>query len=72
MKERAIQLGVPAEDILTETHSFNTMENVIDSMKVIEQTIGLTSIRRILVVTTAFNIENLHALPYRIYLMCNQ
>jgi hypothetical protein len=57
MKESAIQLGVPCHDILTETASQNTKENVLASLLVLDRAIRLHQVRRLLVVTTTYHMR---------------
>lgn len=57
MTDRAIELGVPAEDIFLETSANNTTENVTLSMKLLDQVIGLEKLKRILIVTTHYHMR---------------
>ena len=57
MKAKAVELGVPAGRILMETRSSNTGENVTESKRLLEEQIGLSRIRRILIVTTHYHMR---------------
>ncbi|RKN73009.1 YdcF family protein [Paenibacillus ginsengarvi] len=57
MKAEAVRLGIPETDILIETKSRHTLENVLFSSDVLERHIGLAHIRRILIVTTAYHMR---------------
>jgi uncharacterized SAM-binding protein YcdF (DUF218 family) len=48
--ERLLQLGMPPEALILETAATNTGENVIFSRRRIEETIGLDSIKSLLVI----------------------
>ncbi|KGE17078.1 hypothetical protein PWYN_20695 [Paenibacillus wynnii] len=60
MKEFAVGKGVPEDAILTETFSTNTKENVIESIKVLDEHIGLKNIKRILICTAFYHIRRCH------------
>lgn len=60
MMEKAVALGVPIEDIILETESTHTIENVTKSKKVLEDTYGLLNINRILVVSTFYHMRRCH------------
>lgn len=57
MKEMAIELGVPEEDIIIEKKSTNTKENVIESLVVMDSVIGLQNIKRILICTAFYHMR---------------
>lgn len=59
MKEKALSLGIPEEAILTEEESYNTTENVLCSMLVLERKFLLQNIKRLLVVSSPFHIQRL-------------
>ena len=59
MKEKAISLGVPKEAILTEEESYNTTENVLCSMLILERKFLLQNIKRLIVVSSPFHIQRL-------------
>ncbi|WP_163103321.1 YdcF family protein [Peribacillus alkalitolerans] len=60
LKLKAIELGIPPEDILIEDVSLNTKENVLASLLVLDRAIGLHNIKRLLVVTANYHIRRLH------------
>jgi hypothetical protein len=57
MKSSAIQLGVPETDIIIETQSKHTKENVLASLFVLDRSLGLHKIKRLLVVTTHYHMR---------------
>ncbi|MZQ83318.1 YdcF family protein [Paenibacillus sp. 5J-6] len=57
MKEAAIKLGVKESDIIIETNSRNTKENVIYSRNMIDKLFGLKNINRIILVTNFFHLR---------------
>lgn len=59
MKEKAIALGVPENAILTEELSYNTTENVLCSLLVLERKFLLQRIDRLIVVSSPFHIQRL-------------
>ncbi|MEI2664233.1 YdcF family protein [Rossellomorea sp. LJF3] len=60
LKKGAISLGVPEKDILIETVSLHTLENVLASLLVLDREFHLHNIRRLLVVTTSYHMRRLH------------
>ncbi|NIK72509.1 YdcF family protein [Paenibacillus sp. BK720] len=60
MREEAIKQGIPKENILIEPFSKYTKENVICSSEVLESSIGLANVKRILIVTTAYHMRRCH------------
>ena len=59
MKEMAISLEIPEEAILTEEESYNTTENVLCSMLILERKFLLQNINRLIVVSSPFHIQRL-------------
>ena len=59
MKDRALEAGIPEEAILIEDESFNTTENVLCSMLVLERKFLLQKINRLIVVSSPFQIQRL-------------
>ncbi|SDN70856.1 DUF218 domain-containing protein [Paenibacillus sp. yr247] len=57
MMEKAIELGVPDEDILIEKESKHTKENVISSLMILDRAFMLHNLRRILVVTSTYHMR---------------
>lgn len=60
LKNEAISLGVPEQDILTEDISLHTLENVLASLLVLNREFHLHNIERLLVVTTSYHMRRLH------------
>jgi uncharacterized SAM-binding protein YcdF (DUF218 family) len=60
LKKKAISLGIPEKDILTEDLSLHTLENVLASLLVLDREFHLHNIRRLLVVTTSYHMRRLH------------
>ncbi len=59
MKEKAMDLGVPENVILTEELSYNTTENVLCSLLILERKFLLQKINRLVVVSSPFHIQRL-------------
>lgn len=59
MKKRAIDLGVPEDKILTEELSYNTTENILCSLLVLERKFLLQKINRLIIVSSPFHIQRL-------------
>jgi len=58
MQEKALEFGIPAEDIIIETFSQrSTKENVIGSLLQLDRALGLNKIKRILLVTTLYHMR---------------
>jgi len=57
MKEVAVNQGVKESDIITETKSQNTRENIIFSKVLLDQEIGLENIKRIIIVTNYYHLR---------------
>ncbi len=62
---KLIEMGIPAHDILIENRATNTLENVIFSMPILEQTIGLKNIRTIVSVVKNFHARRAAMTLYR-------
>ncbi|RDU37804.1 YdcF family protein [Neobacillus piezotolerans] len=60
LKNEALALGVPEEDILVEDQSLHTKENVLASLVTLDRTFYLHKINRLLVVTTAYHMRRMH------------
>ncbi|WP_306798631.1 YdcF family protein [Oceanobacillus saliphilus] len=60
LRDKAIELGVPAEDILVEDVSLHTKENVLASLLVLDRALGLHHIQRLIVVTTNIHMRRMH------------
>lgn len=57
MSQYAQSLGIPEQDIITESDSNNTTENVLCSLVVLERTLLLQNINRLLIVTNCAHIK---------------
>ncbi|PWW31872.1 DUF218 domain-containing protein [Cytobacillus oceanisediminis] len=60
LKNKAIRLGIPQEDILIEDISLHTKENVLASMLVLDRAFGLQHISRLVIVTAPFHMRRMH------------
>ncbi|GEL77607.1 YdcF family protein [Tenuibacillus multivorans] len=60
MKDEAIKLGVPEEDILLEDKALHTKENVLASLLVLDRAFYLHHIKRLIVVTTSPHMRRFH------------
>ena len=67
MKEKAVSLGVPEDDILIDCASLNTVENILCSMPILQRTFWLNRIDRLLLVTTAFHMRRSLAIARYLY-----
>jgi uncharacterized SAM-binding protein YcdF (DUF218 family) len=57
MRQAALALGVPDEDILLENSSQNTIENILFALIELQRTFWLNKVRRVLLVTTAYHMR---------------
>ncbi|GGE38085.1 hypothetical protein GCM10011391_16120 [Pullulanibacillus camelliae] len=57
LKQRAIELGIPERDILVETQSKHTKENVLASLLVLDRAFSLHQIKRVLMVTAGYHMR---------------
>ena len=57
MRDRLLDLGVPSEDILLELEAANTTENVLASLMVLQRSIGLNHIQRLLIVSSPYHMK---------------
>lgn len=60
LKNRAIELGIPEKDILVETVSTNTKENILASLLILDRFFHLHHLKRILVVTASYHMRRTH------------
>ncbi|WP_198530522.1 YdcF family protein [Bacillus sp. LL01] len=67
LAEKAMELGVPANDILIENQSLHTKENVLASLLVLDRAFYLHKINRLLVVTSHYHMRRIH-LTLRTYM----
>jgi uncharacterized SAM-binding protein YcdF (DUF218 family) len=75
LKEHAVSLGVPAEAIVTECDSVNTMENVRMSVALIEEQIGWKQIKNVIVVSAPYHLRRVkqalaHYIPRATKITC--
>jgi vancomycin permeability regulator SanA len=57
MRNKALELGVPDEDILLDEVSMSTKENMICSLLPLERSFKLSCVKRILLVTTSYHMR---------------
>lgn len=57
LKNKAMDFGVPEEDILVETYSNNTKENIISSLLILDKYFELHNIKRLLIVTSNYHMR---------------
>lgn len=65
MRQTALEMGVPDEDILVETQSQNTVENMLYSLVTLQRACWLNRVHSVLLVTTACHMRrSLHLARY--------
>ena len=65
MKIRALELGVCEDDIIMETNSQNTVENILCALFELQRSMWLNRVKRVLLVTTAYHMRrSLHIARY--------
>lgn len=57
MRRAAMEMGIPDEDLITETSSQNTVENILFAMVELQRTFWLNKVHRVLLVTTAYHMR---------------
>lgn len=57
LKNKAIELGIPDKDILVETISTNTKENILASLIILDRLFELHKIKRLLIVTASYHMR---------------
>lgn len=57
MRKTAVSMGVNPEDIILETKSTNTVENMLCSLMELQSTFWLNNIKRVLLVTTTYHMR---------------
>jgi uncharacterized SAM-binding protein YcdF (DUF218 family) len=67
MAREARALGVPAADMIVEARSINTAENVVNSCRAIDASIGLANVRSILLVAIHFHMRRVKVLAERTF-----
>ncbi|MBS4218100.1 YdcF family protein [Bacillus sp. FJAT-49711] len=60
LKNKAIEMGIPEEDILVETVSTNTKENILASLLVLDRYFDLHKVKRLLIVTASYHMQRTH------------
>lgn len=55
MRDNAVKMGVPVEDILTEELSNNTKENALSSLFTLENKFGIHTVKRLLIVSIPYH-----------------
>ncbi|WP_396020427.1 YdcF family protein [Bacillus sp. ISL-57] len=60
LKEKAIEKGVPEEDILVEDISLHTKENVLASLLILDREFNLHNIKRVIIVTTIYHMRRFY------------
>ena len=65
MKQKALELGIPEEDIIMECNSQNTVENILCALLELQRAMWLNRVKSILLVTTAYHMRrSLHIARY--------
>jgi len=57
MRDKAIELGVKAEEIIIEGESQNTVENMLCSLLALQRTFWLNRVNKVLLVTTTYHMR---------------
>jgi hypothetical protein len=57
MRDEALAMGVPPQDVLVECDSNHTVENVLASLLVLHRSVGLHTIRRLLAVSVPYHMR---------------
>lgn len=57
MLKKALELGVPKEDIILETTSMNTVENLLCALVELQRTFWLNRVKKVLLVTTTYHMR---------------
>lgn len=57
MRQAALELGVPEEDIILESTSQNTVENILFALIELQRTFWLNKVHSVLLVTTAYHMR---------------
>lgn len=60
LRNKAIEMGIPKEDIIVEKVSRHTKENVLASLLVLDRALGLHNINRLVVVTASIHMRRMH------------
>jgi uncharacterized SAM-binding protein YcdF (DUF218 family) len=75
LKAHAVELGVPAEAIMTECDSVNTLENVRMSVALVEEEIGWKNIQNVILVSAPYHLRRVkqaiaHYIPRSVKITC--
>lgn len=62
MRRMAVMLGVKQEDIVLETRSQNTVENILGSLFELQRAFCINHVRRVLLVTTSYHMRRSFAI----------
>ena len=60
LRNKAIEMGIPNEDIIVEKVSRHTKENVLASLLELDRALGLHNINRLIVVTASIHMRRMH------------
>ena len=62
MYKKALELGIPEEDIILENTSKNTVENMLCALLELQRTFWLNKVRKVLLITTTYHMRRSLAL----------
>lgn len=76
LRDRCVELGVPAEAITTECDSVNTLENVRMSVAAVEETIGWKNIQNVIIISAPYHLRRVkqalaHYIPRSVKITCS-
>lgn len=67
MRQAVLDMGVPAEDVILENASQNTVENIRFGLAELQRTFGLNDIHSVLLVTTAYHMRRSLAIARHLF-----
>ena len=67
MRLRALELGVSDDDIILETESQNTVENMLCSLLCLQRALLISRVKRVLLVTSAYHMRRSLAIARRLF-----
>lgn len=75
LKLRCVELGVPAEAVITECDSVNTLENVRMSVALVEEHLGWRSLQNVILVSSPYHMRRVkqavaHYIPRAVKITC--
>jgi uncharacterized SAM-binding protein YcdF (DUF218 family) len=75
LKQRCLELGVPAEAIVTEAESVNTLENVRMTVALVEEQFGWKNLKNVILVSSPYHLRRVkqtiaHYIPRAVRLTC--